>query len=27
MPLTITLHLFGLTITVKVKRDNRHPAR
>ena len=27
MPLTITWHWRGFTITIKVKRDNRHPGR
>ena len=27
MPITITLHIFGCTITISVKKQNRHPAR
>jgi len=27
MPITITLHIFGITVTIKIKRWNRHPAR
>jgi hypothetical protein len=27
MPITLTFHLFGLTVTVRVKKQNRHPAR
>ena len=27
MPVTITFHWCGLTITVRIKRDNRHPGR
>ena len=25
MPITLTFHVFGLTITVTVKSNNRHP--
>ena len=27
MPITITFHVFGITITVSVKRNNRHSAK
>jgi len=28
MPVIITFHPFGLTVTIRItKRDNRHPAR
>lgn len=27
MPITVTFHVFGFTITVTVKKQNRHPAR
>ena len=27
MPFTLTFHLFGLVITLKVKRENRHSAK
>ena len=28
MPITITLHIFGYTVTIRIKKgENRHPAR
>ena len=27
MPITLTFHIFGLVFTIKVKSENRHPAR
>lgn len=27
MPITLTIHIFGCVITIKVKKQNRHPAR
>lgn len=27
MPITLTVHIFGYVFTLKVKRENRHPAR
>ena len=27
MPITLTFHVRGLTVTVQVKRDNRHSAK
>mgnify|MGYP000806463651 CR=1 FL=1 len=27
MPITLTFHLFGCVITIKVKSENRHPGR
>ena len=27
MPMTFTFHWYGFTITIRVKRDSRHPAR
>ena len=27
MPITLTLHIFGLVFTIKVKSENRHPGR
>ena len=27
MLLTVTFHIFGYTVTIKVKKQNRHPAR
>ena len=27
MPVTITFHLFGLTFTLRIKWENRHPGR
>jgi len=27
MPITITLHIFGYILTIRVKRQDRHPAR
>ena len=27
MPITLTFHVFGCTVTVKVKSDNRHSAK
>ena len=25
MPITITLHIFGYTVTIRIKGENRHP--
>lgn len=27
MPITLTIHIFGYTVTIRVKKQNRHPAR
>ena len=27
MPITITLHIFGYTVTIRIKGENRHPGR
>ena len=27
MPITLTFHVFGITVTVRLKRDNRHSAK
>jgi len=27
MPITLTIHLFGLVFTLKVKRESRHSAK
>ncbi len=27
MPITLTIHILGYTITIRVKKQNRHPAR
>ena len=27
MPVRLTFHMFGYTVTIKVKKDNRHTAR
>ena len=27
VPITLTLHIFGFVITIKVKRENRHSAK
>jgi len=27
MPITLTFHVFGFTVTVRVKSDNRHSAK
>ncbi len=27
MPITVTFHIFGYVVTIKVKSENRHPAR
>ena len=27
VPITLTVHIFGVVITIKVKRENRHSAK
>ena len=27
MPITITLHIFGCVVTIRIKGENRHPGR
>ena len=27
MPITITLHIFGCVVTIRIKSENRHPGR